>query len=228
MSLPLITLRDLHFSYAGGLEVLKGVSFDLHPGERVALTGSNGAGKSTLLRLINGLEKPDQGQIEAFGSLRQQEKDFREVRVRAGLVFQDPDDQLFCPTVAEDLAFGPLNLGKSHQEVMDIVGRTLSLLHLEDLAHRITHKLSGGQKRLVALATVMALEPDVLLLDEPTNDLDRETKQRLIAILTELPLAMVIVSHNHHFLNRVATRQVELSEGRLFEAAEEKATVLEI
>ncbi|WP_020590853.1 energy-coupling factor ABC transporter ATP-binding protein [Kiloniella laminariae] len=227
MSLPLITLRDLHFSYAGGLEVLKGVDFALHPGERVALTGSNGAGKSTLLRLINGLEKPDQGQIEAFGALRQQEKDFREVRIRAGLVFQDPDDQLFCPTVAEDLAFGPLNLGKSHQEVMEIVGRTLSLLHLEDLAHRITHKLSGGQKRLVALATVMALEPDVLLLDEPTNDLDRGTKQRLITILTELPLAMIIVSHNHHFLNRVATRQVELSEGRLFEATGEEVLARE-
>lgn len=215
----LISLRGLHFSYASGLDVLKGVDFELNAGDRVALTGSNGAGKSTLLRLINGLETPNSGEIHAFGAVRQQEKDFREVRVRAGLVFQDPDDQLFCPTVAEDLAFGPLNLGKSSEEVAEIVGRTLELLRLEHLADRITHKLSGGQKRLVALATVMALEPEVLLLDEPTNDLDRDTKQHLISLLTELPQAMIIVSHNHHFLNRVATRQVELSDGVLMEQA---------
>ncbi len=215
----LITLRGLHFSYASGLEVLNGVDFELYAGERVALTGSNGAGKSTLLRLINGLETPRSGEVYAFGAIRKKEKDFREVRVRAGLVFQDPDDQLFCPTVAEDLAFGPLNLGKSREEVTNIVGRTLELLRLEHLSERITHKLSGGQKRLVALATVMALEPEVLLLDEPTNDLDRETKQHLISILTDLPQAMIIVSHNHHFLNKVATRQVELSDGRLFEQA---------
>ncbi|WP_299378673.1 ABC transporter ATP-binding protein [uncultured Kiloniella sp.] len=215
----LISLRDLHFSYASGLDVLKGVDFELNAGDRVALTGSNGAGKSTLLRLINGLETPNSGEIHAFGAVRQQEKDFREVRVRAGLVFQDPDDQLFCPTVAEDLAFGPLNLGKSSEEVAEVVGRTLELLRLEHLADRITHKLSGGQKRLVALATVMALEPEVLLLDEPTNDLDRDTKQHLISLLTELPQAMIIVSHNHHFLNRVATRQVELSDGVLMEQA---------
>ncbi|WP_179187826.1 energy-coupling factor ABC transporter ATP-binding protein [Kiloniella majae] len=215
----LISLRGLHFSYASGLDVLKGVDFELNAGDRVALTGSNGAGKSTLLRLINGLETPNSGEIHAFGAVRRQEKDFRDVRVRAGLVFQDPDDQLFCPTVAEDLAFGPLNLGKSSEEVGEIVGRTLELLRLEHLADRITHKLSGGQKRLVALATVMALEPEVLLLDEPTNDLDRDTKQHLISLLTELPQAMIIVSHNHHFLNRVATRQVELSDGVLMEQA---------
>lgn len=215
----LISLRGLHFSYASGLDILKGVDFELNAGDRVALTGSNGAGKSTLLRLINGLETPNSGEIHAFGAVRQQEKDFREVRVRAGLVFQDPDDQLFCPTVAEDLAFGPLNLGKSSEEVAEVVGRTLELLRLEHLADRITHKLSGGQKRLVALATVMALEPEVLLLDEPTNDLDRDTKQHLISLLTELPQAMIIVSHNHHFLNRVATRQVELSDGVLMEQA---------
>ena len=215
----LISLRGLHFSYASGLDVLKGVNFELNAGDRVALTGSNGAGKSTLLRLINGLETPNSGEIHAFGAVRQQEKDFRDVRVRAGLVFQDPDDQLFCPTVAEDLAFGPLNLGKSSEEVAEIVGRTLELLRLEHLADRITHKLSGGQKRLVALATVMALEPEVLLLDEPTNDLDRDTKQHLISLLTELPQAMIIVSHNHHFLNKVATRQVELSDGVLMEQA---------
>ncbi|WP_162938166.1 energy-coupling factor ABC transporter ATP-binding protein [Kiloniella sp. EL199] len=215
----LIALRGLHFSYASGFDVLKGVDFELNAGDRVALTGSNGAGKSTLLRLINGLETPDSGEIYAFGAVRRQEKDFRDVRVRAGLVFQDPDDQLFCPTVAEDLAFGPLNLGKSSEEVSEIVGRTLELLRLEHLVDRITHKLSGGQKRLVALATVMALEPEVLLLDEPTNDLDRDTKQHLISLLTELPQAMIIVSHNHHFLNRVANRQVELSDGILMEQA---------
>lgn len=213
----LFSLRDVSFSYFGGQRVLDGVDFDLFAGERVALTGSNGAGKSTLLRLLVGLEKPESGDIIAFGEPRREEKHFRDVRLRAGLVFQDPDDQLFCPTVAEDIAFGPLNMGKSKEEAYRIVEETLGMLKLDGFENRITHKLSGGEKRIVALATVLALEPDVLLLDEPTNDLDRETKQRLIDILTSLPQAMIIVSHNHHFLNRVITRQVELNQGKLSE-----------
>ncbi|WP_343560836.1 energy-coupling factor ABC transporter ATP-binding protein [Kiloniella sp. b19] len=222
----LISLKDLSFSYPNGVEVLKGVSLDIHPGERIALVGSNGAGKSTLLRLITGLERPTSGEVHAFGALREKERDFYDVRLKAGFVFQDPDDQLFSPTVSEDIAFGPLNQGKSREEVEAIVDETLSMLRLHHLKDRITHKLSGGQKRLVAIASVLALKPDVLLLDEPTNDLDRETKQHLIDILTSLPQAILIISHNHHFLKRVATRHVVLEDGVLA-PREEQSRVLE-
>ena len=138
----------------------------------MALLGPNGCGKTTLLHLIVGLLRPSAGQIEAFGRQRMAEADFHEVRRRVGLLFQDADDQLFCPTVAEDVAFGPLNLGKSRDEVRRIVAGTLDSLGLAGYEHRVTYRLSGGEKRLVALATVLAMQPEVLLLDEPSGGLD--------------------------------------------------------
>ena len=183
------------------------------PGERVCLAGGNGAGKTTLMHIMVGLLRPFTGQIVAFDRERKEEADFREVRARAGLLFQDPDDQLFCPTVAEDVAFGPLNLGKKPDEAMKIVERTLAALDLSGFEDRITHKLSGGEKRLVTLATVLAMEPDVLLLDEPTNALDERAHQRLVEILLALPQAMVIVSHDRQFRERLATREVALDGG---------------
>lgn len=208
-------LSDIHFAWPGGPPVLKGVSFSLYPGERLCLTGPNGAGKSTLLHLMVGLLRPSQGRIMAFGQQRQVEKDFHEVRRRAGFVFQDPDDQLFCPTVAEDIAFGPLNLGKSRAEALEIVDRVLQQLNLQGFADRITHRLSGGEKRLVSLATVLAMEPDVLLLDEPTNALDEATTERLVYILNGLPQAMIIVSHDAHFRRQTGTRKLRLARGVL-------------
>lgn len=213
--MSLFELRDIHFGYPHHPPVLKGAGLELAPGERLCITGHNGAGKSTLLRIMVGLLTPASGEIFAFGQPRQSEADFHEVRRRAGLVFQDPDDQLFCPTVAEDIAFGPLNMGVSKDAVMGIVDdvvRRLDLVHLRD---RITHKLSGGEKRLVTLATVLAMDPDVLLLDEPTNALDEENEARLIDILLGLPQAMVIVSHNPHFRRRLGTRSLRMQAGRL-------------
>jgi cobalt/nickel transport system ATP-binding protein len=214
MSEPLIALEGVHFGYADRA-VLRGVDFVLHRGERVALTGPNGAGKSTLLHLLVGLRRPSVGRVLAFGEPRQAEADFVPVRRRVGLVFQDADDQLFCPTVLEDVAFGPLNLGRSRGEARADAEATLAALGLEGYGERVTYRLSAGEKRLVALATVLAMRPEVLLLDEPTNGLDEATEARFLGHLEALDLAMVVVSHDRRVLARLATRAVALHEGRL-------------
>ncbi len=212
----LFELSGITFAYPGHAnKVLDSVEITLEPGERLCLTGPNGAGKSTLLQIMVGLLKPQAGKIVAFGKEPKSEDDFREVRCRAGYVFQDPDDQLFCPTVLEDVAFGPLNLGKSKEEANEIVDRVLTQLRLQSFRDRITYKLSGGERRLVSLATVLAMEPEVLLLDEPTNALDEPTTERLIEILLSLPQAMVIVSHDPHFRRRLVTRTAHLQSGKV-------------
>ncbi len=218
MNATLIELRNVDFSYDPGRPVLSKCSFTLAADQRLALVGANGCGKTTLLHLIVGLVHPQQGEIEAFGRVRHHEHDFHEVRRRAGLLFQDADDQLFCPTVAEDVAFGPLNLGRSRDDARAIVTQTLDSLGLNDYEHRITYKLSGGEKRLVALATVLAMQPDVLLLDEPTSGLDDEASARLAEILVSLPQAMLVASHDHDFLARVTNGTLRLSDGQVHRA----------
>lgn len=213
--MALIELSGIEFAYPLQPAVLKGADMRLEAGERLSITGHNGAGKSTLLHITVGLLIPQAGRVVAFGAERRAEGDYHEVRRRAGLVFQDPDDQLFCPTVAEDIAFGPLNLGASRDQALAIVDTTLARMGLTHLRDRITHKLSGGEKRLITLATVLAMEPDVLLLDEPTNALDRENEEHLTELLLGLPQAMVIVSHNAHFRDRLATRSLTMADGRL-------------
>jgi cobalt/nickel transport system ATP-binding protein len=215
MRTPLIELEDIHFGY-GDHTVLNGVDLSLYEGDRVGVVGPIGSGKTTLLHLMVGLLKPSSGRIRAFGKIRGEEPDFHEVRARAGLVFQDPDDQLFCPTVLEDVAFGPLNLGKSVEEAKRTSHDVLDRVGLKGFANRITYKLSGGEKRLVALATVLAMDPHVLLLDEPTASLDQESVDRLVRTLNDLPQSMLIVSHERDFLPRVSTRCVTLKEGRVF------------
>ncbi|OAN52972.1 energy-coupling factor ABC transporter ATP-binding protein [Paramagnetospirillum marisnigri] len=211
----MIRLEAVTFAYEPAHPVLERLDFHLAEGERVVLNGANGAGKTTVLHLMVGLVRPGSGRIVAFGRERRSEADFVEVRAQAGLLFQDADDQLFCPTVAEDVAFGPLNQGKSRAEARAIVHETLAALGLEELEQRVTHKLSGGQRRLVSLAAVLAMRPRALLLDEPTNALDEATRERLLAILDSLPLAMVVVSHDGEVRERLATRQVRLVNGRL-------------
>jgi len=211
----LIRLQDVAFYYEAGRPVLHGVDFALERGRRIGLIGANGSGKTTLLHLLVGLIHPTEGEIEIFGEPRRTEKDFREVRQRVGLVFQDPEDQLFCPTVAEDVAFGPLNLGKSEAETVDIVRATLGQLELEDLAQRVTYRLSFGQKKLVSIATVLAMQPDVLLLDEPDVGLDENHENQLVRVLNDLPQSMLIVSHHRSFLERVTERCLLLHGGSL-------------
>jgi cobalt/nickel transport system ATP-binding protein len=215
MTEALIDIREVEFSYSPDRPVLGGCSFRLEPGQRVALTGANGSGKTTLMHLIVGLVRPSAGIIEIFGKQRRGEADYHEVRRRVGLLFQDSDDQLFCPTVAEDVAFGPLNLGLKREEARQIVSQTLADLGLGGYENRITYQLSSGEKRLAALATVLAMRPEVLLLDEPTNSLDDQAVQRLLEILRRLPQAMILVSHDREFREKLTDQTLLLQQGRL-------------
>ncbi|WP_418594798.1 energy-coupling factor ABC transporter ATP-binding protein [Ponticoccus sp. (in: a-proteobacteria)] len=213
--MALIALDDIRFGYPGHPPILDGASLALAEGQRLSLVGANGAGKSTLLLIALGLQRPNAGTVTAFGLPRRAEADFHEVRRRVGLVFQDADDQLFCPTVAEDVAFGPLNLGKSRDEALALVDRVLGDLDLRHLRDRVTYKLSGGEKRLVTLATVLAMEPEALLLDEPTNALDQKNEARLVEILQALPQAILLVSHDPAFRQRIAPDALRLEAGRI-------------
>lgn len=214
---PLLSLRGIRFAHADGHLVLDGLDLEVEATTRLGLVGANGAGKTTLFHVMVGLRVPQSGEIVAFGEARRCEADFRDVRRRVGLLFQDSDDQLFCPTVLEDVAFGPLNLGQRPAAARQTALATLALLGLEGLAERVTHKLSGGQKRLVALATVLAMQPEVLLLDEPTNALDPATMERLIAILQGLPQALIVISHDATLLAAVTQTRLCLQNGRLLQ-----------
>ncbi len=212
---PIIELEGICFSYPGGTPVLRDLALSLYEKEHIGLIAPNGSGKTTLFHVIMGLIKPDAGCITAFGRKVSGEKDFIEVRRRVGLLFQDADDQLFSPTVLEDVAFGPLNLGKSRDEAIEISRKTLSFLGLAGFEERITIKLSGGEKRLVALATVLAMEPKVLLLDEPSAGLDEATKHRLVHTLKALDISYLIVSHEFDFLSEVTDKIYTLQNGRI-------------
>lgn len=216
MNTPLLELRSVCAGY-GDREVLDGVDLAIRPGERIALVGANGAGKSSLLALCVGLLAVNKGEVVAFGQARRREQDFHEVRRRVGMLFQDSDDQLFCPTVLEDVVFGPLNLGLTRAQAKRRAEQTLDALGIPEFAQRITHRLSGGEKRLVALATVLAMQPEVLLLDEPTNGLDEPTAQRITDYLDQLPMAMLLVSHDQRLLGRLARRALILAHGQLNE-----------
>ena len=196
-----IKIADLSFAYPSRDYVFEKFNFNFFKGERIGLVGLNGSGKTTLFHLIMGLLHPTEGKIDIFGKERKVESDFAEARERIGLVFQDPDDQLFSPTVAEDIAFGPLNLRKNHQETKKILKETLETLGLAGFEDRITYNLSYGEKRLVSLATVWAMQPEILLLDEPTIWLDEGTIEKIVQILNRNPhLSYIIISHDKKFL----------------------------
>jgi len=212
----LINLKSLSYKYPGGKTVLNQIDFKFSKGDRIGLVAPNGSGKTTLFHVIMGLLKPSGGTIEIFGKKRQKEKDFVDIRHRIGLLFQDADDQLFSPTVIEDVAFGPLNLGKTKQEALDISRQTLDYLGLKDFENRITFKLSGGEKRLVSLATILAMQPEILLLDEPTNALDTSMKSRLISILQGLDLSYILISHEFDVLSKTTQAFYSMEDGKIF------------
>jgi len=202
MSAPLIEMYDITFAYPGARRpVFQDFNFQFFSENHLGLTGPNGCGKTTLLHLIMGLVRPQSGRIVIFGQEVQKPRDFIPIRQKVGLLFQNPDDQLFCPTVLEDVAFGPLNKGKPPGEAMEIARQTMADLGLGGFEDRVTYKLSGGEKKLVALAAVLAMQPDLLLLDEPTAGLDENTRHRLIHILQDLDIPYMIVSHEPGFLD---------------------------
>ena len=210
-----IRLEDITFGYNSARDVLRRLSFTFSEGDRVGLTGPNGSGKTTLFHVIMGLLKPKEGEIEIFGKRMHDEADYREARERIGLLFQDANDQLFCPTVAEDIAFGPLNLGKKHDEALKIVREALKTLGLVGFEDRVTYKLSAGEKKLVSLATVLAMKPEVLLLDEPTSGLDEETTERIIQVLNHSATSYMIISQDRGLLARTTRCIYRMANGKL-------------
>ena len=211
----IINLEDISYAYPGRAPVIDRLNLSFYHGDRMGMMGPNGSGKTTLFHIIMGLLKSTSGSVEVFGRRLREEKDFRSVRQRIGLLFQDADDQLFSPTVLEDVAFGPLNLGKSQDEAKTIARNTLESLGLAGFEDRITYKLSGGEKRLVSLATVLAMEPDVLLLDEPTTGLDEATEGRLTDILHNIDLSYILVSHNIDFLMKTTEFIIYMADGKI-------------
>ncbi len=211
----MIEIKDLSFGYSNGSRIFNDLNFSFKKGERIGLVGPNGAGKTTLFYLIMGLLKPGAGEIKVFGRSRKNEKDFLEVRQKIGLLFQDSEDQLFCPTVEEDIAFGPLNLGKSHNEAKAIVRETCEILGLKGFEKKVTHRLSGGEKRLVALAAVIAMNPEGYLFDEPTTGLDEATTERFLGCLREYTDTYMIITHDHKFLENAVDKVYRLEKSQI-------------
>jgi cobalt/nickel transport system ATP-binding protein len=209
-----LQLTGLRFAYPDGSEALRGVDLAITPGERVALLGPNGAGKTTLALHLNGLLRAASGTVHVTG-LELTDASLREIRRRVGLVFQDPDDQLFMPTVREDVGFGPANLGLSGDELEARVSEALAVVGCAALADRAPHHLSGGERRRVALATVLAMRPDVLVLDEPTSNLDPASRRELVEVLRELPVTQLVVTHDLPFALELCPRSVIVSGGSI-------------
>jgi cobalt/nickel transport system ATP-binding protein len=201
---PALELDNIGFSYPDGRVALKGITLSVAAGEKLAVVGPNGAGKSTLLMTLNGLNEPS-GSLSIAG-LPLITKNLPEIRRLVGLVFQDPDDQLFMPTVFEDVAFGPINMGLDEHEVVHSVAYALAMVGMEGFAERLSHHLSFGEKKLVSMASVLAMDPKILVMDEPTANLDPRAKRHLVGILKELPLTLIISTHDMNVAYELADR----------------------
>lgn len=208
-----IEVEQLSFSYPDGHVALKEVSLHISPGEKVALVGPNGAGKSTLIMHLNGILS-GQGEIEVCG-LKMAPKNLGQIRGMVGLVFQTPDDQLFSPTVYDDVAFGPLYQGLPEKEVRRRVNEALAAVHMTDYVDRVSHHLSTGEKKRIAIATVLSMMPEVLVLDEPTAGLDPRARRSLINLLRELPLTMLVSTHDILMVQELFARMIIMDEGRI-------------
>jgi cobalt/nickel transport system ATP-binding protein len=208
-----IEVHDLSFAYPDGHHALNDVSLKIEPCEKVALVGPNGAGKSTLILHLNGILDGD-GRVQVCG-LEVNEKNVRRIRAMVGMVFQNPDDQLFSPTVYDDVAFGPLYQGLPPDEVHQRVGEALSAVRMADYAQRVSHHLSVGEKKRISIATVLSMKPEVLVLDEPTAGMDPRARRSLIHLLDELPLTMLVSTHDMLMVRELFPRMVIMDEGRI-------------
>ncbi|OQY02260.1 MAG: ABC transporter ATP-binding protein [Desulfobacteraceae bacterium 4572_130] len=217
MNKPIIELENISFSYPdSNIKILDKLNFKVFKNDKIGIIAPNGSGKTTLFYTIMGLCKPFSGNIKILGKLVKTEKDFSFVRSKIGLMFQDADDQLFSPTVLDDVAFGPLNLGYSNIDACDIAKKILYDLGLEEFENSITHRLSGGQKRLVAFASVLAMKPSILLLDEPTAGLDTNAKEKIEKILMNLDISYIVISHEFNFINKITNKTVSMENGKIF------------
>ena len=209
---PSLQMTDVAFAYPDGHQALFGVNLTINKGERVALLGPNGAGKTTLVLHLNGLLSGGLGSISVAG-LDVAPENYPEIRRRVGVVFQDPDDQLFMPTVHDDVAFGPANLGLTGDELEARVNWALDLVGMSEFSDRPPHHLSFGQRRRVAVATVLAMEPEILVLDEPSSNLDPASRRELAEILTSLDITMLMVTHDLPYALQLCPRSVILDGG---------------
>jgi len=210
---PTLGVSSLSFSYPDGFQALKNISLTIAPGEKVALVGPNGAGKSTLMLHLNGL-LTGQGTIEVAG-LPVVKRHYPLIRSKVGMVFQNPDDQLFSPTVFDDVAFGPLHMGLPEAEIRQRVTRALSLVGMDGFEDRLSHHLSLGQKKRVAIATVLSMDPEILVLDEPSAGLDPRARRSLINLLRGLPLTMLVSSHDMLMVRELFPRMIIMDEGQV-------------
>ena len=214
MSHHIVEAKDLEFTYPDNTRALDGVSFKIRHGESVAIVGANGAGKSTLLLHLNGYLTPTAGQVR-IGDFPLTKETLLEVRRTVGMVFQDPDDQLFMSTVYDDVAFGPINLGLPVEEVRSKVTTALETVGVLDLMDRPPHRLSSGQKRRVAIATVLSMSPDILVMDEPTSGLDPQARRQLINLLSTFKHSKIFASHDLDMVMDLCERTIILHDGKI-------------
>jgi cobalt/nickel transport system ATP-binding protein len=210
---PAVEIKDLYYAYPDGTVALRGLDLTIEEGESVGIFGPNAAGKPTLLLHLNGI-LAGRGEVKIFG-LPVEKKNLREIRHRVGLVFQDPDDQLFSPTVFDDVAFGPINMGLTPEKVLAEVSRALGEVGLEGVERRSAHHLSYGQKKRVSIATVLSMRPDLLVLDEPSSNLDPRTRREFSELLQGMKITKIMVTHDLPFVFENCDRVVILSQGRL-------------
>jgi len=209
-----LEIEDLTFAYPDGHLAVSDVSLSIAPGEKVALVGPNGAGKSTLMLQLNGILRATAGRVRVCG-IEVKEENFGPVRAAVGLVFQNPDDQLFSPTVFDDVAFGPIYQGLPPEQVRERVERALTAVRMQDYAERVSHHLSMGEKKRIAIATVLAMEPEILVLDEPSAGLDPRARRSLINLLRELPQTMLTATHDMRLVQELFSRTVVMDGGRI-------------
>jgi cobalt/nickel transport system ATP-binding protein len=212
---PSLLIEDLAFAYPDGNQALFGVNLRVERGEFVAILGPNGAGKTTLVMHMNGIHPAEHGRVSVAGEvIDTKDKDLlRRIRGKVGVVFQDPDDQLFMPTVGEDIAFGPYNMGLRGAELDAAVDQALALVHMSEFKDRPPHHLSFGQRRRVAVATVLAMKPEILVLDEPSSNLDPASRRELANILRELKITTLMVTHDIPYAYELCERSIILSGG---------------
>ncbi len=209
----ILQVQDLHFAYPDGHVALRGINLSICEGEKAALVGPNGAGKSTLMLHLNGI-LGENSPISIAGMALEKEN-LPVIRALVGLVFQNPDDQLFSPTVFEDVAFGPLHMGLSEEEVYQRVNEALAAVQMSDLNSRLSHHLSMGQKKRIAIATVLAMHPQILVLDEPSAELDPRARRSLINFLRNLPITMLVSTHDLRMVQEIFPRMIIMDEGEI-------------